>query len=187
MILVYFFDCVLTLAIRCEIIYEINKEGEATNKQELIDRCVDEWLKVGALVCVKANKQVLTVDRITEENGVSCSNFKAYCRTELEPYGDGWINGCKFGAEYPTNGKKPDLPDGTVIERYSWTDDGPAWHPPIEIQHLTNWGNIDDFIIVDESYKPKESHGKPSVDGAARSMQDGESNKVFITSMQDNS
>lgn len=78
----------------------------------------------------------------------------------------------EYGVEYETNGKKPDLPDGIVVEWYSWTDDGPEWHLPIEIQHLNKWDGIESFRIVDERYKPVDF-------GVARLMQDGEDNKVF--------
>jgi hypothetical protein len=117
------------------------------NKQELIDNTVDTWLKVGALVRVKANKQVITVDRITEDNGVSCSNLKAYCRTELEPYGNGWINGYKWGVEYPTNGVKPDLPDDLIVRI--------SKRSQYRVYELS-WDRGDWFVIDDERYKPAE-------------------------------
>lgn len=134
------------------------------NKQELIDKAVDEWLRVGLLVRVKANKQILTVDRITEDNGVICSNFKAYCRTELEPYGNGWINGYKYGVEYETNGKKPDLPDDIEVnfkhKKYGWNSD---FDGIISCKSACwDWSKSSAFRIVDERYKPAKPASEKS-------------------------
>lgn len=113
------------------------------------------------MVRVKANKQVLTVDRITEDNGVSCSNFKAYCRTELEPYGDGWINGYKWGEEYENNGKKPDLPHDVKVQI---DGNGGEWLPPRK-SGSNMWGITNKFRIVDNRYKPvTEQPAEPKQD-----------------------
>src|SRR5690554_515402 len=67
----------------------------------------------------------------------------------------GWINGYKWGVEYETNGEKPDLPDGVLVEYKSkwvgWVryDDG---HDTVE---NWAWENSTAFKIYDERYKPK--------------------------------
>lgn len=64
----------------------------------------------------------------------------------------GWINGYKWGVEYATNGKKPDLPDGVRVQR-KFTD---CWSN-CTFPHSTykDWGEVTAFRIVDERYKPK--------------------------------
>ena len=76
----------------------------------------------------------------------------------------GWINGYKWGVEYPTNGKKPDLLNDVLVEFKSerligWNKNSVGY---------VDWIFTTSFRIVDERYKPKqpESHGKPSVNGA---------------------
>lgn len=64
----------------------------------------------------------------------------------------GWINGYKWGVEYETNGKKPDLDDDVQVEQYSVADN--RWNAGTV--SLWNWGarSIIKFRIVDERYKP---------------------------------
>jgi hypothetical protein len=73
----------------------------------------------------------------------------------------GWINGYQFGVEYPTNGKKPDLPDDLLLlikcEKGSNT-----WHSqPVKSLDVV-WSNdfteipASHFKIIDERYKPVE-------------------------------
>ena len=126
------------------------------NKQELIDKAVEDWLVVGAEVKVKSSGKIVKVERITNESGIACSDLSWYCRTEVVPHGNGWINGYRYGVEYPTNGKKPDLPDDTEIE---WLSADSNWIKT-KIRCLV-WcvrdgggQNISKFRIVDEHYKP---------------------------------
>ena len=68
----------------------------------------------------------------------------------------GWINGYKCGVEYPTNGKKPDLPDDVDVD-INFANLGNDWHGPSKVGHW-KWDarQILRFRIVGERYKPKE-------------------------------
>lgn len=87
---------------------------------------------------------------------VPCDRIQFYKRAkEL-----GYINGYKYGVEYPTNGKKPDLPGDVVVDvkcvKWSgfgeWPNRAGAW----------NWHDVEKFKITDERYKPKAT-SKPEV------------------------
>lgn len=64
----------------------------------------------------------------------------------------------EYGVEYPTNGKKPDLPDGVLVELlYRDGDKDETTRLGIlRWNHNGNDGDILSFRIVDERYKPKE-------------------------------
>lgn len=78
----------------------------------------------------------------------------------------GFLNGFEWGKEYPTNGKKPDLPGDVEVERkftYGWSSD------PYLMRDLTaDWNHAIAFRITDLRYKPKqpESHSNPVKDKA---------------------
>lgn len=127
------------------------------DKQELMDKSVDEWLKPDATVRVKSHGQLLKVYKITEDSGVRCNDGNYYCRTNLEPHGNGWVNGLKYGVEYPTNGEKPDLPDDVLVERQglnskTWFSLCSSW--------AVRWDNCSAFRIVDDRYKPKDTESQ---------------------------
>lgn len=70
----------------------------------------------------------------------------------------GWVNGYKFGVEYETNGKKPDLPDDLRVSIISvrWEGFGGLSTSVGEY----DWGYYADekFILADPRYKPKEQN-----------------------------
>lgn len=88
----------------------------------------------------------------------------------------GWCNCYKYGVEYETNGKKPDLPDDLIIEHSVFGN----FEEPVRAGLIVSWGRIDKFRIVDERYKPVELF-------PARLMQDGENNQVFKADMSEKS
>lgn len=58
----------------------------------------------------------------------------------------------EYGVEYPTNGKKPDLPGDVLVETN--VGDNRGWLS--RGQAITrNWELVDKFRIVDDRYKPK--------------------------------
>jgi hypothetical protein len=61
----------------------------------------------------------------------------------------GFINGYRWGVEYPTNGKKPDLENDVVVEinNKSGRDYVGYWR----------WSSIESFRITDERYKPADT------------------------------
>ncbi len=67
----------------------------------------------------------------------------------------GYINGYRYGIEYPTDGKKPDLPDDVVVEMRrkngSWHEDGED-----ELNQFHH-RSFSAFKITDERYKPKDT------------------------------
>lgn len=128
------------------------------NKKEMIDKYVNIWSG-------KWEPFMHEIDAPNIGGSIAISKAEFYTRAkEL-----GWINGYKWGVEYPTNGKKPDLPDDLVIE---W-DAGDGW---MRTECFNLAWTIDDgaertitrFRIVEDRFKPKqpESHSKPSVDNS---------------------
>ena len=66
----------------------------------------------------------------------------------------GWVNGYKWGVEYPTNGKKPDLPDGTEVRRKF--KNTKVWKQFSVKCNEHDWDCVSSFRIEDERYKTKE-------------------------------
>jgi hypothetical protein len=146
------------------------------DKQELIDKAVEDLKGVlpedgmYLLLCkqrtdeYKAGQYAAGNSARPHESywDVICTTEKFTTRaSEL-----GWINGFKWGVEYPTNGNKPNLPDGIQVQRKSkYVLDPVVWNGHVIIDKETSWDDTTAFRIVDERYKPKESQGKPSVDG----------------------
>ena len=62
----------------------------------------------------------------------------------------GYINGYRWGVEYPTNGKKPDLPEDTSVQV---RNDVYAFWTCGQVGGLS-WPNVFKFKITDQRYKP---------------------------------
>jgi hypothetical protein len=110
------------------------------NKQELIDKYIDNQKGVWC------NSDVNAIGINTD--GGSVYNL---------------INGYQWGVEYPTNGKKPDLPDDCIV--MYWTSEV---HTGSAKSGCLDWStNSDDcypiirFKITDERYKPVEPNHIP--------------------------
>lgn len=128
------------------------------NKQELIDKAIEDlngkfkpkqgsgYFFADGYLCSLCPIEKYHYQRICDEDDF---NQRAQ---EL-----GWINGYKWGVEYATNGKKPDLPGDVVIE---WFGSYGRW---IKTNCRGLLWNVKDggsqdisaFRIVDERYKPK--------------------------------
>lgn len=72
------------------------------------------------------------------------------------------LNGYEWGKEYPTNGKRPDLPDDVLIDIKTHTANG-DWHGWTDLPVSdTAWTSADNvypatyFKIIDPRYKPDE-------------------------------
>jgi len=107
------------------------------NKQELIDSFINERKGIppaGASI-FKVNGVEFTLDVF-----------------ELRAKELGWINGYKWGVEYQTNGKKPDLPDDVLVEFKSERLIG--WNKT-SVGYV-DWVFTTEFRIVDERHKPKD-------------------------------
>lgn len=61
----------------------------------------------------------------------------------------GYINGYRYGVEYPTNGKRPDLPDDVEVSVY-----GGNYSNVIVQVRFAPWTWIKRFKITDPRYKP---------------------------------
>ena len=74
----------------------------------------------------------------------------------------GYINGYRWGVEYPTSGEKPDLPDDVCVQWQSG-EYGNAWLPDrgSTTAGELGWTNgryrVDSFKITDERYKPADT------------------------------
>lgn len=121
------------------------------NKQELIDKYIEI---LGGKVRNHADLHILNghiylwypEGSLYKEHMCSIDEFEQRAR-QL-----GWINGYKYGVEYETNGKNPDLPDDLIIEHSVFGN----FEEPVRAGLIVSWGRIDKFRIVDERYKPVE-------------------------------
>lgn len=130
------------------------------NKQELIDKAVEKFSgKWPAFECYHFEYR-------TDTRGAHCPYWftvnecpGSYSREDFEQRARdlGWINGYRWGAEYPTNGKKPDLPDDTEI--YIYYASGRSYNPILS--RVPDWRLTEKFRIVDERYKPKDQPVQP--------------------------
>lgn len=73
----------------------------------------------------------------------------------------GWINGYKFGVEYETNGKKPDLPDDTLVEFKSaltgeWESYDEEYGEGYDAVENWVWEFSSGFKIYDKRYAPTD-------------------------------
>lgn len=134
------------------------------NKQELIDKAIEEFGGVWHRNEPTFVRLVYTPDcdkhfKIWQADWFNAGGWTELCtKEEFEQRARelGWINGYKYGVEYETNNKKPDLPDDLVIECF----DGSTWWGGYEDK--LNVGELEfntyattKFRIVDERYKPK--------------------------------
>ena len=91
------------------------------NKQELLDKAVHELN--GVLPDFKNEKYAMVKDALympfVKESFI-CNREQF----EQRAHELGYVNGYRWGVEYPTNGKKPDLPDDVAI---SWLDEYETW------------------------------------------------------------
>ena len=134
------------------------------NKQELIDKAVEDLN--GSLISISnygldgyillrhksgMGYSLAHVDSYAaEENLYFCTKdeFEQRAR-EL-----GWCNGYKYGVEYETNGKKPDLPFSAIKLELKNIHFGTVKQSCDS--DFVKWENVKSFRIVDESYKPVE-------------------------------
>jgi hypothetical protein len=133
---------------------------DGMNKQELIDKAVfvfdGSWPS-------KSNKCIY-MEGFTDKNSWCCSNDASkaiFTKDEFQQRARelGYINGYRWGVEYPTNGKGPDLPDDTVV-RY-WLDETSSGQERVL---SLNWQSdpvdcypIIKFKITDQRYKPADT------------------------------
>jgi hypothetical protein len=132
------------------------------SKQELIDRAVEQFKGKLPLEYHPDDK----IHNVKYEFYTCEDNLMQKCWNEISAYFYckkvcsitefqqrarelGWINGYKWGVEYPTNGKKPDLPDDIVV-MFHHLKEG---NKPVDKLDFTLF---DWFKIVDTRYKPVE-------------------------------
>lgn len=133
------------------------------NKQELIDKAVKSRKGLigkeneSADVVLWDGNEFYLVSRNYARVAVQMEEGDIICsRAEFEKRAKelGWINGYKWGVEYPTNGEKPDLPDDLEIK---WLKPCGKWSGKV-ISGYFRWkggrAEVTKFRIVDERYKP---------------------------------
>jgi len=153
------------------------------NKQELIDKCVHE--RKGVLGKGNSDAQFIIV-----EDGEFYALTRQYMNSRSEISSDqivctveefqqrarelGYVNGYRWGVEYPTNGKKPDLPDDVLV-KFKHRNHG--WINTHLYAHLFNLNDAK-FKITDTRYKPADTSylDKPdsSLDSESISIDNGE-------------
>jgi hypothetical protein len=147
----------------------VNYLESEMNKQELIDKGITEVSGIWPI----ARKDVNVAGLYKSDTGVfdkSASGKYGYSGWDVskEEFQNrarelGWINGYQWGVEYPTNGKKPDLPDDLIV-RY-WTDDDSGGITKISgldwSYDNSDCHPINSFKITDARYKPAEPNHIP--------------------------
>jgi hypothetical protein len=134
------------------------------NKQELIDKAVHalngvtpadikDFVDVSIVAVggyyLSAGYLILK----TKQNEVDCICTKDELQQRARELG--YINGYRWGVEYPTNGEQPDLDGDVVVEAES---------PRFKMGELTpsklsswNWAFCTSFRIIDQRYKPADT------------------------------
>lgn len=123
------------------------------DKQKLLDQAIEDWQGVYKPDCPFVYGYTGPKNYTACAFGLLPSYGYIFSQTEFEKRakGLGWINGYKWGVEYPTNGEKPDLPDDVLVERQglnskTWFSLCSSW--------AVRWDNCSAFRIVDDRYKP---------------------------------
>lgn len=135
------------------------------SKQELMDKAINEanglWCSKHPLLFVSGELNVIYPKHtkfICDRKGAASNGFWDLVCT-VDEYTQrakelGWLNGYKFGVEYETNGKKPDLPNDVLVEvkvvRNEWGSAIPAGLIEFDETDLSAAA----FRIVDQRYKP---------------------------------
>lgn len=129
------------------------------NKQELIDKAVHEF---GGKWPARDRNNVYMSHR-PENKGttfypfyVTDNNYGDYLYWSISEFQQrarelGYVNGYRWGVEYPTNGKKPDLPDGLLVK---WVDRVTSSEAKSDIM---DWDGVLSFRITDLRYKPSDT------------------------------
>jgi hypothetical protein len=135
------------------------------NKQELIDKAVHESNGLWPMIRPEDEYAGLYDDGVS----VLChcgSGKKHYTGWNVYKYEFeqrarelGYINGYRYGVEYPTNGKKPDLPEDASVQV---RNDVYAFWTCGQVGGLS-WSNVFKFKITDQRYKPADTSYLDSV------------------------
>lgn len=156
------------------------------NKQKLIDKAVEELkgklppeyhpddrihnVRHEFYVCEDNVMQKCLNESTAHVYGKRVCDIKEFQQRTKEL---GWVNTCKWGVEYQTNGKKPDLPDNLMVQfkhkHWGWNSDADGVIS-CEVKHW-DWSKSTSFRIIDERYKPVEQ--KPAEAGiVTKELQD---------------
>lgn len=127
------------------------------NKQELVDKAVHEckgilpsaarskYREIHGYLCIKDDSGSFYPSSI-------CSDYEFQQRArEL-----GYVNGYRWGVEYPTNGKKPDLPSDIAVSVFDEKDES-WWCEDIAGHFSWKEGCTAKFKITDTRYKPADT------------------------------
>lgn len=144
------------------------------NKQELIDKAV-HTLK-GVLPSCDTGEFIEMHDYICRKAQDGSFYPQSVCSTpafQQRAKELGYINGYRWGVEYPTNGKKPDLPSDVkcsvkFIGNIAFS---------LASRSINNWpfDQTSHFKITDERYKPADTSYLDSVSEATESKSSTES------------
>lgn len=120
---------------------------------------INELLEYEALFLKMQDGQWFHYSHKSDLKGLMWSQVQSF-KVEKMNRDNGWINGYKWGEEYPTNGKKPDLPDDVLVS-FEPQDYRTLTMQTCNLKDLP-FKNSLSFRIVDERYKPKsEPLGNP--------------------------
>lgn len=130
------------------------------NKQELLDKAVEQFGGEWPACC---GENVYMSHRPEIENTryypfyVTSYKNNDYAYWHVSEFQQrarelGYVNGYRWGVEYSTNGKKPDLPDDVVV-----AIDGATGECAGDSVDGWSWHKIKSFLITDQRYKPADT------------------------------
>ncbi len=135
------------------------------NKQELLDKAVHELKGVlpashheSHHLYTNGSKYILGIICDSDRDIAELNEWNFVCsqdQFQQRARELGYVNGYRWGVEYPANGKKPDLADDVTINgEYESIpiDDSIS----IEVKNAA-WGSIYKFKITDQRYKPADT------------------------------
>jgi hypothetical protein len=143
------------------------------NKQELIDKAVEQLKGVlpshahgSHYLYTDGKKYTLGIISDSDRDIPDINKWSLICdQPEFQQRARelGWINGYKWGVEYQTNGKKPDLPDDLIVDiqfngSTTWRGGSVS---------LFVWSSVERFKIIDNHYKPVEQSQPADTDEVA--------------------
>lgn len=83
---------------------------------------------------------------------------------EAEAKRMGFVNGYRWGVEYPTDGKKPELRDDVLVNCYGFDE----YKYGEDVVSERQWDLMGKFIVTDERYKPADTSYLDAVSEATR-------------------
>lgn len=155
-----YFSSGLKLEFICGSTYSADSVVLATRQpkekevNEALDKAVIELTGVWSVGGGNADHLRIEKNLLFSEKPGDKQYICTYAEFESRAKQLGYINGFRWGVEYPTNGKRPDLPDDVILQvQHSQT----VWMVDLLPVDACNYHVITAFRIADNRYKPADT------------------------------